>query len=153
AGRLIQIDHAGNIGSFLRIQLLADAVGNVRLRNDFDGAAGRSESFFYDSMRRLVHEQEIVPGQFDPIPLGPATSIPLLLFPPRHAHVDGIDGPPAPPPPPPPYDHPPAGNRQLEHDGTVVQYTTNALDQYPQVVSTPPPASTSFTFDPNGNLR
>jgi RHS repeat-associated protein len=153
AGRLIQIDHAGNIGSFLRIQLLADAVGNVRLRNDFDGTAGRSESFFYDSIQRLVHEQDIAPGQFDPTALGPATSVPTLPLPNRQADIDAILGPLALPPPPRTYDYDLAGNRRLEQDGTVVQYTTNALDQYTQVVSTAPPASTSFTFEPNGNLR
>ncbi len=153
AARVIEIAHTSPAGPFLKIQYLFDAVGNVRIRKDIKASGDIGEAFAYDSLYRLVNEDQKDIQTFDPIPLAPAPAVLSVPIPNRQAELDVLIGSLALPPNPHTYDYDLVGNRDEEKDGNEIDYAVNELDQYTDIANLTTGVTTNLKYDANGNLK
>lgn len=148
SGRIIEIVHRAGDEELLRLQYLYDAVGNVRLRHDFDSASQERRTFGYDSTYRLADiataddATAFDAGDFAPLDL-PADPIPD-----RQSGIDAAIGSLALGAGERTFDYDNVGNRQVERPPgqTPTTYSVNDLDQYTDV------GGASLEYDGNGNL-
>ncbi len=147
AGRTVEVAHTAAGTPLLRSQQLFDAAGNLRVRTEEEPGGSRTESFQFDSQRRLVRtDQSSSVAFFDASTLAPPAA-PQDPIPDAQSALDAMIGPLAVVPGTETIVYDLVGNRISEKTpGGVVPYSVNALDQYTSR------GTESFAYDLNGNL-
>jgi RHS repeat-associated protein len=148
--RLIELTHlAGSGSSFLRVQQLHDAAGNVRFRNDTTATGSTGSAYGYDSLYRLVRDQPSTTlPVFTAATLGPPAAAPPDPLPHAQATIDGIIGSLAGAGANDTWNYDLVGNRTVERapGAPPTTYTVNALDEYLSI------GGSARSYDANGNL-
>jgi RHS repeat-associated protein len=145
-GRTVEIHHRHNQQTILNLQLLPDAVNNLRQQIEAAGAVQRKLLFRYDTLYRVVETREQALGLApDLSTIGPAVAPVPDPIPNRQSAIDAFiedsDNSAQRR-----YDYDAQGNRLSSLSGAVsMPYQPNALDQYDTA------GAESYRYDKNGN--